>query len=80
MSFASGFSKDETDFAGPTNLNATVYMMETEYKFRLSAGDQASGTSIFVITPEPTSLALLGLGVLFGIRRRRLSAVLKEEV
>ena len=76
MSFPGGLSSDESEYAGPTSLGATVWMMEAEYRFILSAGDQASGTSIFVITPEPTTLALLGLGAVLGLRRRRLPAVL----
>ncbi len=30
----------------------TAYMMESEFMFTLSPGDQASGTSAFLITPS----------------------------
>ncbi|MBU0639367.1 MAG: PEP-CTERM sorting domain-containing protein [Planctomycetes bacterium] len=39
-------------------------------KFGLTANDLASGTTTFVVTPEPGSLALLALGVLVAGRRR----------
>lgn len=54
-------------------IPGTVYMMESEYQFILSAGDQASGTSHFEIVPEPASLGLLVLGSLLVSRRRRVS-------
>lgn len=65
MSFSSGLGLSETEAlpaSGMVNLGSTVYMMESEFKFTLSAGDQVSGTSAFVITPEPASLLLLALG------------------
>lgn len=44
--------------------------MRACYDFTVTANDQASGTSTYVIIPEPTSLALMGLGLLAGLRRR----------
>jgi hypothetical protein len=73
MSFINGLGRSETETlpaTGMSSLNTTVYMMETEFKFTLSAGDQASGSSIFVITPEPATLAILALGALAAVRRR----------
>jgi MYXO-CTERM domain-containing protein len=52
--------------AGPvTDINS-------RFNFTLSAGDLASGTSIFVVqaVPTPGALALLGLGALAAGRRR----------
>ncbi len=49
----------------------TVGSMQALYSFGLSAGDEASSTSNFMIVPEPLSLALLGLGVITLARRRR---------
>jgi hypothetical protein len=74
FSFASGLSMDGSEGApasGMTPLSSTVYMMESEFKFILSAGDQASGTSAFLITPEPASLAIMGLASLLLVRGRR---------
>lgn len=74
FSFTSGLTDSASEVypgdGNPAVLGGTVYMMESEYKFILSAGDQASGTSIFMITPEPASLIFLGLGACFAIRRR----------
>ena len=56
---------------GMVALGTTVYMMESEFKFSLSAGDQASGTSVFLITPEPASLVLMGLASALLFRNRR---------
>jgi hypothetical protein len=47
-----------------------VVDMSSQFQFTVSANDQASGTSIYVVTPEPASLALLALGGLVALRRR----------
>ena len=62
---------DASPVSGMTNLGTTVYMMESEFHFTLSARDQAIGTSTFLITPEPASAVLLALGSLALWRRRR---------
>lgn len=70
LSASLGASDTEmSPLVGTTNIG-TVYMMQSSYKFTLSAGDQASGTSTFVIVPEPGSVLLLVLGGAFAIRRR----------
>ncbi len=42
-----------------------------QHRFLLSAGDSMALTSFFVVTPEPATLALLALGGLTVMRRRR---------
>lgn len=49
----------------------TVWAIQSEYKFTLSALDSASGTSTFEIVPEPASLLLVALGGAFCLIRRR---------
>jgi hypothetical protein len=56
--------------SGMTSLGTTVHMMESEFKFTLSPADQATGSSAFVVTPEPASLALSILGISCLLRRR----------
>ena len=74
MSFASGLGTSGTETVPPvgfTNLGTTVYMMESQFKFILSPGDQASGTSAFLIIPEPASiLSLLAVAGLLLLKRR----------
>lgn len=47
-----------------------VGSIQVDFGFTLSANDSASGTSVFFVTPEPSALALLGLGAVALIRRR----------
>jgi hypothetical protein len=54
-------------------INDTLTSIESEFKFTLSGKDSASGTSNFVVVPEPSSIIALvgGLGSLLAFRRRR---------
>lgn len=56
--------------SGLSNIVGAVSDMSLRYRFDLSANDSASGTSVFVVIPEPTTLALLVLGGLAATRRR----------
>ncbi|MGD9721088.1 MAG: hypothetical protein AB7O59_03420 [Pirellulales bacterium] len=60
---------------GMTTIVGAVSSIQSQFDFMLSAFDSASGTSRFFVTPEPTGLALAGLGfvgaALFGVRCRR---------
>ena len=51
-------------------IGEAAFDMSSRIEFELSAGDLASGTSTFEITPEPTGLLLLAVGAAL-IRRRR---------
>jgi MYXO-CTERM domain-containing protein len=53
-----------------TPIVPPVSNMSSQFDFTITANDSASGTSVYVITPEPGSLALLVLGGLALIRRR----------
>lgn len=65
-----GGSTSTSATSGPfVALADPVSSMSTRYGFRLSALDSASGTSVFVIVPEPASIALVAIGLL-ALRRR----------
>jgi len=51
-------------------INDTLTSIESNFYFTLSARDAASGTSAFVVVPEPVTFTLLGLGTLV-LRRRK---------
>ena len=66
------FSSDYPGGGGFVNMPGAVSDISSRFSFTLSANDIASGTSIFtVVIPSPGSAALLGLGGLVAIRRRR---------
>ncbi len=62
---------DEYPDGGAFAAMGDVSDMSVEWSFELSANDQASGTSVFVVIPAPSSLALISLGGLLMVRRRR---------
>lgn len=65
-SFGSGQGVDDT--AGFQAIPGAVSSISNEVRFDLSAFDLASGTSSFVVTPEPASFILLAV---VGLLRRR---------
>lgn len=52
--------------AGPVSSSISI-----QHRFELSAGDSIGLTSFFVVTPDPSTVALLTLGSLLLIRRWR---------
>ena len=61
-------SDSENAFGG---IAAPVTDMQLQYAFEITAGDQASGSATYGLTPEPAGLAVLAIGALVGLRRRR---------
>jgi hypothetical protein len=65
-------ASEDKPLSGTQIINDTLTSIESEFRFKLSAGDSASGTSTFeVVVPEPATLCLLGLGALSLVRRKR---------
>ena len=55
----------------PIVINDTLTSIESNFHFTLTAKDSASGTSDFTVIPEPATIALLGLGVLAMLKKRK---------
>lgn len=69
--FDSNALGEDSPLGGGFNvIPGAVSSMSASFSLTVSAHDQASGTSVYVIVPEPASLALLFGGVLMAIRRR----------
>ena len=63
---------DRDPVSGNQTIAGSVTSIQSEFKFTLSALEQASGTSRFeVIVPEPATMSLLVLGGLALLRRNR---------
>ncbi|MCE5341683.1 MAG: PEP-CTERM sorting domain-containing protein [Planctomycetaceae bacterium] len=62
-------NKGTRDF--PETILGTVSSIESEFWFTLSARDSASGTSTFVVVPEPATICLMGIAALAFLRKQR---------
>ncbi|VAX42015.1 hypothetical protein MNBD_PLANCTO03-2387, partial [hydrothermal vent metagenome] len=69
--FSTTDATDEYPDGGAFAAMGDVSDISVDWSFELSANDQASGTSVFVVIPTPASLALIAVGGLFIGRRRR---------
>lgn len=66
---AGAFGSNTTPSNNGPNVIASASDMSSSYEFTLTPFDLASGTSTYIITPEPASLVLLGMAA-FALRRR----------
>lgn len=75
INMAPGSSTSFTDNFGsagsPVAIGGSLSEIRSQFRFALSAGDRAAGTSTFDVVPAPAAATLLGLGGLFAARRRR---------
>jgi len=60
-----------SEATGWQQILGTVSSMQAKWRFTLTAEGIASGTSYYEIIPEPTTIALLGLGSLALLRKRK---------
>lgn len=57
---------------GGIPAGVAITSIGSQFRFRLSAGDTATGNSTFTVIPTPGAAALLGLGIFaYGFRRKR---------
>ena len=67
--FGSGFGSVNVPPIGFLPVPGVVSDMSAQVAFELTAGDFASGTTNYILTPEPATLVLLGLAAI-SLRRR----------
>ncbi len=56
---------------GNETIFDTLTSIESEFWFKLSARDSASGTSTFVVVPEPATICLMGIAGLAFLRKQK---------
>lgn len=57
-----------------TPIGVPVGSIRATFEFSLTAFDSSGGTGVFHVEPEPSSLSLLAVAMLLGLRRRRQTA------
>lgn len=55
--------RERSPAAGWSTIAGSVSSIQSEFKFTLTAGDSASGTSRFEVVPEPSGLMALAVGL-----------------
>lgn len=69
--FSTNGASQDYNGGGFWPIAGSISNISSQWTFGLSAFDVAGGTSTFEVIPAPASLALLGLGGLTAVRRRR---------
>lgn len=69
--FGTETETDEFPDGGAFAEMGDVSDISTEWNFELSANDQASGTSVFVVVPTPAGISIIGIAGIGLLRRRR---------
>jgi hypothetical protein len=72
--FGSNGANEAFPLVGTTPIAGLVSSIQVEFNFTLTASDLASGTGVFTVIPEPSSVVLAvlgGVGVVLWVRRRR---------
>jgi hypothetical protein len=69
-----GVGSEQFPLIGTTPIAGSVFNIQSQFSFTLTAGDLASGTSQFTVIPEPSTVVLAlmgGAALLWRARRRR---------
>lgn len=69
--FSTSANTEAFPAVGFSTIPGFVTSMSTQFKFDLGTGDNAAGTSVFVVVPEPSTVLLLAGGIMGIFARRR---------
>lgn len=65
---------EQFPLVGTTPIAGSVFNIQSQFKFLLTANDLASGTGVFTVVPEPSAIVLAMIGgaaLLWWARRRK---------